>query len=87
MINGHHAPDAVDFKVLGGEGLTRSGRTRAIIFESNTGAVDKLFYILYHRQQVRGITCPLQHAVLHAADGTIQTRLETKLADLVQQTW
>jgi hypothetical protein len=54
MVNGHHPPDAIDFKVFGGADLAGMWpEPRTVVFEINTGAVDKLFYNPYHRQQVR----------------------------------
>ncbi len=56
LIDGHHPPDATDFKVFGGANLSDMWPdARTVVFDINTGAVEKLFYNPYHRQQVRGV--------------------------------
>ena len=55
---GRHPPDAIDFRVFGGEDLSKFSDARTVEFEMNTGSVDKLFYNPYHRQQVSNPSPP-----------------------------
>ena len=60
LIDGHHPPDATDFKVFGGANLSDMWPdARTVVFDINTGAVEKLFYNPYHRQQVRAFPHPI----------------------------
>ncbi len=73
---GRHPPDAVDFRVFGGEDLGKFSNARTVEFEMNTGSVDKLFYNPYHRQQVSNPPPPCAAAWCLASG---KTRLQCRV--------
>ena len=87
MVNGHHPPDAIDFKVFGGADLAGMWpEARTVVFEINTGAVDKLFYNPYHLQQV-GIPSLVKDETVFGACAFLEVTKPQNASELLTSCW